>query len=231
MAIYHGGLPSQIYGAQQAARREPTKLEALLAPVWQAEETRKSTRYNNILSAITRRISDRFLKPKTPLQKKIAKWGYDGDFERDAAIAKAQHEMEVAKLQMSSNLVIGGNVIYSHGYNTLQSQTSLQNSIAQNVGITNNMVSVGSVPSSWPDYHSSIHYRLMRAVEDQVSSFESTFRYDDDACNMLDYRLYTNSVPICWVVSFSISNDCDPEMAATILQHYGYSLSEDEHDG
>lgn len=198
-------------------------LNNLLWPIWQAEEQGKIRKYHERLNALSVRLAARYLNRATPLQKKIKRWG-------GATDASLTQE--------------GARLMQSFYYNQL---SQVQSQVAQISGMqvaASNQVSQGylnpvtlgapqvfginpTIKKSWPWSHAL--FEVLRGIEERTDKGR-LHRYDDDACNMMDYRLIAQEVPLIWIASFCLSNHQDPEMMVLVIEHSGYKVVEGDDD-
>lgn len=205
-------------------------LNNLLWPIWQAEEQGKSRKYHERLNALSVRLAARYLNRATPLQKKIKRWGGATDpnaedarsmqgFYNTQLIQRAQaHAASITGMQAAASNQInrgyGGPVVLGGAGSAIGGSAG---------GSGGGWLTLGGVKRSWP--WSRALFEVLRGIEERADKGR-LHRYDDDACNMMDYRLIEKEVPLIWIASFCLANHQDPEMMVLLIEHSGYTVVE-----
>jgi len=212
----------------------------LLRAVWLVEEGKKSTLYERAKSDLIARFeadNDRLMadivyKP-TPIQEKLYRLGYPG-YPYVAGTATCP-QSTVTLPQFSGRLTVsGGGSNQCTFINPITVvQTAACNQQAQTAGQLAQHVISQQGQAVGMDYTKTSTYKLIRALEELGADDPQRikFRYDDDAADLADYRMVPDHIPVTQVVSMSLCNGCDPDIAVTILDYNKQSISEDEWDG
>lgn len=200
-------------------------LNNLFWPIWQAEEQGKSRKYHERLNALSVRLAARYLNRDTPLQKKIKRWG-------GATDPTAQDRDVARSMQWFHNTQLAQQAQAQHQAATIAGmQAASSNQITPGYGgpvvLSGRQITSVNIVKSWPWSHAL--FEVLRGIEERADKGR-LHRYDDDACNMMDYRLIENEVPLIWIASFCLANHQDPEMMVLVIEHSGYTVVEGDDD-